>query len=252
MASSVSATEAASSLASMRLRRRMPAVSIRRILRPRHCHSTRIESRVMPASGPVSIRSSPTRRLSRVDLPTLGRPTIASIIGRLAASAASASSTCSTSHVRGVLLVRHRLDVLAERLVQIAQALGMLGRDRDRLAEAQAMRFGQAVLAGAALALVGDQDHLGGALAQPVGEALVERQDAGARVDQEQHDVGPSMARSVKRRMRASSASPPIVSQPAVSSKVKARSPSWPAIRARRASRRACRRRWRGACRPGD
>ena len=52
------------------------------------------------------------------------------------------------------------------------------------------MRLGEAVLAGAALALVGDQDHLGGALAQPVGEALVERQDAGARVDQEQHDVG--------------------------------------------------------------
>ena len=35
-----------------------------------------------------------------------------------------------------------------------------------------------------------------------------------------------SIARSVKRRMRASSASPPVVSQPAVSSKVKARSPS--------------------------
>ena len=52
------------------------------------------------------------------------------------------------------------------------------------------MRFGQALLAGAALALVGDQDDLVFALAQPAGEALVHRQDAGAGIDQEQHDVG--------------------------------------------------------------
>ena len=49
------------------------------------------------------------------------------------------------------------------------------------------MRLRQAGLAGAALAFVGDQDHLAGALAQPVGEGLVERQHAGPRVDQEQH-----------------------------------------------------------------
>src|SRR5712672_462969 len=52
------------------------------------------------------------------------------------------------------------------------------------------MRFGQALLAGAALTLVGDQDHLVFALAQPAGEALVHRQDARAGIDQEQHDVG--------------------------------------------------------------
>jgi hypothetical protein len=52
------------------------------------------------------------------------------------------------------------------------------------------MGFGQAVLPRPPFALVGDQDHLGGTLAQPVGEALVERQDTGTGVDQEQHDVG--------------------------------------------------------------
>ena len=52
------------------------------------------------------------------------------------------------------------------------------------------MRLGKPLRAGAALALVGDQDHLGRALAQPAREALVERQDAGASVDQEQDDVG--------------------------------------------------------------
>ena len=77
-----------------------------------------------------------------------------------------------------------------QRLVKIAQPLAVLGRDRDRLAQPQPVGLGQAVLPRAALALVGDQDHLGGALAQPVREGFVERQDAGAGVDQEQHDVG--------------------------------------------------------------
>mgnify|MGYP003408486660 CR=1 FL=1 len=40
-----------------------------------------IESRVMPASGPVSSRSSPSSRLMSVDLPALGRPTMASLNG---------------------------------------------------------------------------------------------------------------------------------------------------------------------------
>ena len=53
-----------------------------------------------------------------------------------------------------------------------------------------AVRLGEALLAGAALALVGDHDHLVGALAQPAGEALVERHDARPRVDQEQHGIG--------------------------------------------------------------
>ncbi len=66
----------------------------------------------------------------------------------------------------------------------------MLGGDWDGLAQAQGVRLSEPVLAGPALALVGDHDHLGSALAQPAREALVERQDAGAGVDQEQHDVG--------------------------------------------------------------
>ncbi len=43
-------------------------------------------SRVMPASGPVSRRSSPSRRLISVDLPTFGRPNAgkSTLINRLA------------------------------------------------------------------------------------------------------------------------------------------------------------------------
>ena len=81
IARSASPTESSSSLPSTRGRRRRPAVSTSRIGRPRHIQSTAIASRVMPASGPVSSRSSPMSRLARVDLPTLGRPTMATCNG---------------------------------------------------------------------------------------------------------------------------------------------------------------------------
>ena len=153
-----------------------------------HCHSTRIESRVMPASGPVSTRSSPTRRLSRVDLPTLGRPTIASSSGRLAASAvgiAPRSLPSSSSSSSGIgSMCRPSASCRSLRPSPCSAETG-IGSPRPRPCASA-----RPLLAGAALALVGDQDHLVGALAQPAGEALVERQDAGARVDQEQHDVG--------------------------------------------------------------
>ena len=90
-ARSVSATERRSSRSSIRARRRIPAVSIRRIGRPPQRHSIAIASRVMPGSGPVSTRSSPTRRLTSVDLPTFGRPTIASCSGFVSPASSPAS-----------------------------------------------------------------------------------------------------------------------------------------------------------------
>src|SRR5437868_13656394 len=38
-----------------------------------------MRSRVMPGSSPTIERREPTRRLNKVDLPTFGRPTIASV-----------------------------------------------------------------------------------------------------------------------------------------------------------------------------
>ena len=54
---------------------RMPAVSYNRMVRPFQSQSTDIESRVMPASGPVSSRSSPIIRLISVDFPDPDGPT---------------------------------------------------------------------------------------------------------------------------------------------------------------------------------
>ena len=73
----VSSDESFSRLSWTRERRRSPAVSSSSMARPLNDHSTATESRVIPASGPVITRSSPTKRLTSVDFPTLGRPTIA-------------------------------------------------------------------------------------------------------------------------------------------------------------------------------
>ena len=81
-ARSASDTDSFSSLSSMRERRRRPAVSNTRNSRPFQVTSTAMESRVVPASGLVSKRSSPRRRLIIVDLPAFGRPSTATRIGR--------------------------------------------------------------------------------------------------------------------------------------------------------------------------
>ena len=70
---------------------------------PSNSQSTEIESRVIPASGPVSRRSSPIKRLIRVDLPALGRPMTAMRIGL---SGSSISSTKMSSDAARIALYR--------------------------------------------------------------------------------------------------------------------------------------------------
>ena len=94
MARIVSATDSFSSFSCTRALRRIPAVSTRRMFLPSNSQSTEIESRVIPASGPVSSRSSPIRRLIRVDLPAFGRPMTAM---RMGLSGSSISSTKMSS-----------------------------------------------------------------------------------------------------------------------------------------------------------
>jgi hypothetical protein len=55
----------------------MPPVSTMRKSCPSQWASPYKRSRVMPGSSPTMARREPTRRLNRVDLPTLGRPTMA-------------------------------------------------------------------------------------------------------------------------------------------------------------------------------
>ena len=141
IALSVSATESFSSFSSMRALRRMPGGVVAGGMRgPSIRASTVMVSRVMPASGPVSRRSSPSRRLISVDLPDIG-----------AADHRDADRAVGVARLRSRVLVFGRArGVLgqrgADRVVEIGQALAVLGRDRDRIAEAERIGLGGAAL----------------------------------------------------------------------------------------------------------
>ena len=79
--------------------------------------------------------------------------------------------------------------MLADRLVQIGQALAVLGGKRDRRSEAQTVGLAHAGEAGAALGLVGDQHHRHLLAAQPGGEVAIGGHDAVAGIDDEEHQI---------------------------------------------------------------
>ena len=97
MARSASDTASFSILPTTRDLRRMPAVSHSLIFWPRHSNSVEMASRVMPASGPVSIRSSPRMVLTSVDLPALGWPMMARRNGPSPRSSPSCSCLAASS-----------------------------------------------------------------------------------------------------------------------------------------------------------
>ena len=139
-------------------------------------------SRVMPASGPVSMRSSPSSRFTSVDLPEFGRPTTATRIGR------TASGVSSTGVGSGFPVTSGKR--LAERLEQIDQPLAVLGRDADRIAETELIGFHHPGAAAFALGLVGHHDHGLAGAAHQIGEGAVLRHRAGLGVEHEEHRVG--------------------------------------------------------------
>ena len=73
---------------------------------------------------------------------------------------------------------------------EVDQAFAVLGRDGDRLAEAQLESGVEARLPYAPLALIGDDDNRAPRGAHELGEHLVARRHAFARIDQEQHEIG--------------------------------------------------------------
>ena len=95
-----SLTDSFSSFSCTLARLRIPAVSKIRTGTSPHSVITEMASRVIPASGPVSKRSSPMILLINVDLPALGRPTTATCNGRALVGMrgpSSSSSDTSTS-----------------------------------------------------------------------------------------------------------------------------------------------------------
>ena len=93
--------------------------------------------------------------------------------------------------VIGLCLLRRRLrQRLAQRLEQIHQPFAMLGRDRDRVAEPERMRFEHARRARLGFGLVRNHDHGLARAAHQIGEGAVVRHRAGFGIEHEEHRVG--------------------------------------------------------------
>ena len=135
-----------------------------------------IESRVVPGISETIVRGCPSSALSSDDLPTFGRPRIATPISsprRSTRSAPSMPRSVSTIEVE-----------------QVAGADAVQRRQRQGLAEAELVELERLGIAAWIVELVRDQDHRLARAAQQVGELLVPGSDAGARVDHEQHEIG--------------------------------------------------------------
>ena len=140
-------------------------------------------SRVMPASGPVSRRSSPIRRLISVDLPTFGPADHRDADRTIGISRRPSPSSSSVG--RGVLGQRG-----ADRVIEIGQSFAVLGRNRNRIAKAEFVGFGRARARRAPSLLLATTITGLPARAHDVGELPVDRRQAGAHVHQEQDRVG--------------------------------------------------------------
>ena len=110
-----------------------------------HSQSTAIESRVIPASGPVISRSSLEHAVDQGRFARIGPADDGELQRRIAPRLL-------------VLFGLVALDMRAQMLEQVDHALAMLGAHRDRLAEAERPGLQYAGLAGFALGLVGGED----------------------------------------------------------------------------------------------
>ena len=157
----------------LRLRRR-PAVSTRMNVRPLCSSTVSVVSRVVPGTSCddralLAEQLVEERRLADVR-PAEDRDADRVVVGHDAARDAGQAVEHLVEQVAGVRAVQRR--------------------DRERVAEAEAVQLERERRLRRVVDLVREQQHVLLRLAQDLRELLVARRDAGARVDDEQHEVG--------------------------------------------------------------
>ena len=149
--------------------RRMPAVSTNTYSVPSRVTFSSTASRVVPAMGETMARSWPVRAFSSVDLPTLGRPMMATLMPSF-----------------GWLgLLAGRGEAGGDMVEQRVDADAVLGRNREYIRDSQAVELVRQVVALGGIDLVDRQgDRLAEAL-EHLGQVAVGAGDFGAAVHQE-------------------------------------------------------------------
>ncbi len=149
-----------------------------------------IESRVVPGISETITRSRPSSELRRLDLPTFGRPRIAT---RIASSGSSGRpcAPCSSSDSR----------IIVE---EVAGAVAVQAGERNRVAEAEPVQVERERVLARVVDLVREHEHRPVRLAQDLRDLLVAGRDPRLRVDDEEDEVGllDGLARLVRDRPR--------------------------------------------------
>ena len=180
----------------------------------------------MPASGPgqqplLAEQPVDQRRLAGIGAADHGDADRAWWPGLLAAAFAFGIGRLRVGRGHGRIGKRR-----AQRLVEIGEALAVLGRDRDRLAEPELVGLEHAGPRCPALALVGDQDRRLARAAHEIGKRAVGRQRPARASIRNRIASAPAIAASVCSCMRPLRLSGAASSRPAVSMTANARSPS--------------------------
>ena len=186
----------------------MPAVSTKRHSLPPSSTISSTGSRVVPASSLTTTRSSPAALFSSEDLPTFGRPRIATRRGPPISCLATAEISGSTFMISSSRSATPRPWI----------ADTGYGSPRPEVPEGG----GLGLVAGV-VDLVGDEEDGLAALAEQLHDVLVGRGGADHRVDDEHHDVA-EVDRDLGLRGDGASMPRASGSQPPVSTSVKRRS----------------------------
>ncbi len=158
-------------------------------VRPSRSSTVSIESRVVPGTSETITRSRPSSAFRSDDLPTFGRPRIAT---RIASSGSSGRTPPSL------------LEAIDEIVEQVAGAVAVHRGERDRVAEAEPVELERVRLLRGVVDLVRQDEHGLVREAEDLRDLLVARRRADARVDDEEHEVGllDRLARLVRDRAR--------------------------------------------------
>ena len=131
-------------------------------------------SRVVPGRSKTIWRCSPSKRLTKVDLPTLGRPTMA-----VRMASGSGSAEASTSGSRS-----------ARKAVKAATPPPVAGGDQMCVRKAETGEVGCRGFGIEAIDLVDDQHDLPAAAPQMLGNGFIRSSQSSPGIDQEEHAMG--------------------------------------------------------------
>src|ERR1035438_8969760 len=183
--------------------RRMPAVSTKTYSTPSRVTFSSTASRVVPATGETMARSWPVRVLSSVDLPTLGRPMMATLmpVSGGASSGGSVEKPSVTLSSRASMPVPcsaemgQTLGISSVCPIAIEQGVdagAVLGRDGADAGNPELVEFVGQDFAPGRIDLIDRQRHGLAQLAKHAGQIAVGGGDFGVAIHQED-DVGSAL-----------------------------------------------------------